>query len=108
MAASSIAYSVGDIVLLNFPFSDFSTGKLRPAIIVAESEYDDFILCQITSKNYGDREVVELPQDGLLGIASFVRIRKIFTASTTIFARKIGKLPAEKQVEISAKLKAVF
>ena len=40
----------GDVVVLPFPFSDLSNSKKRPALVVANLEGEDIILCQITSK----------------------------------------------------------
>jgi len=41
----------GDIVVLSYPFSDFSGVKRRPALVIADLNGDDVILCQITSQN---------------------------------------------------------
>lgn len=46
--------SVKDVVFVNFPFSDLKNTKLRPAVIIANVQNDDYILCQITSKAYSD------------------------------------------------------
>ena len=40
----------GDIVVLNFPFTDLTGYKKRPALVVSTLSGNDFILCQITSK----------------------------------------------------------
>lgn len=40
----------GDVVVVPFPFSDLTSAKRRPALILAELEGDDRILCQITSQ----------------------------------------------------------
>lgn len=40
----------GDIIVLPFPFSNLSSSKRRPALVLADVEGDDIILCQITSK----------------------------------------------------------
>ena len=48
----------GDIVLITFPFTDLSGSKLRPALILTESELDvtvSFITTQI-----GWREVTDI------------------------------------------------
>ena len=48
------AFTKGTIVLIKFPFSDLTKTKLRPALVLAKTNYNDFILCQITSKKYND------------------------------------------------------
>jgi mRNA interferase MazF len=68
-------YSFGDIILVPFPFTDQSTTKKRPAVVVSSSEYNqkrpDVILAAVTSKlhsaNYfGDVPVESWQQAGLL------------------------------------------
>lgn len=49
------SFATGEIVLVPFPFSDLSQSKMRPAIILCKAELSDYILCQITSKSYDDR-----------------------------------------------------
>ena len=36
----------GDIVVLSYPFSDFSCAKRRPALVISNLDGDDIILCQ--------------------------------------------------------------
>lgn len=44
----------GLVVLLRFPFSDLSSSKLRPAVVLAHAGGVDWVLCQVTSNPYGD------------------------------------------------------
>jgi hypothetical protein len=48
------AVTAGDVVLVRFPFSDLSQPKLRPAIVLADAGRGDLVLCQVTSRPYGD------------------------------------------------------
>ena len=52
--------TAGDVVLLNFPFSDLSAAKVRPAVVLAVVDREDFIAVQITSKRKSDRNAIEL------------------------------------------------
>ncbi len=94
----------GDVIVLPFPFSDFSASKRRPAIVIAEGEYGDVILCQITSKPKKGAETVELKdkdfQNGKLKITSYVRPRKIFTADLGLILYRAGKIKKEKAQEV--------
>jgi len=49
-----MAFQRGDVVLVPFPFSDLSTTKVRPAVVVSSALYhdqeSDLILAAITSK----------------------------------------------------------
>ena len=40
----------GSVVVLPFPFSDLSSSKRRPALVLADLQGDDLICCMITSK----------------------------------------------------------
>ena len=48
----------GDVVVLPFPFSDLSESKVRPAVVLARANQNDWILCQITSNPYGDAQAI--------------------------------------------------
>jgi len=50
----------GVVVLVRFPFSDLSSSKLRPALVVAPAGGTDWMLCQITSNPYSDPAAVAL------------------------------------------------
>ena len=76
---------IGAVVLVRFPFSDLSQSKLRPAVVLANASRGDQILCQVTSKPYGDAGAVELDRSafasGALRVVSYARPGKLFTAS---------------------------
>jgi mRNA interferase MazF len=44
----------GDVVVVSFPFSDLSSSKRRPALVVAQLTGDDVVLCQITTPARAD------------------------------------------------------
>jgi mRNA interferase MazF len=44
----------GDVVVVPFPFSDLSNAKRRPALVLAELNKNDLILCLITSRAAND------------------------------------------------------
>ena len=96
--------SIAEIVLVPFPFSDLSASKVRPAVCLADAGRGDWILCQITSKAYGDPRAVPLtPADFLSGgllVASVARPGKLFTASNSLLVRSVGTLndPAYQRV----------
>lgn len=52
--------AVGSVITVRFPFSDLSHTKLRPAVVLADASRGDWILCQITSRPYGDQTAVKL------------------------------------------------
>jgi mRNA interferase MazF len=46
--------------LVAFPFSDLSQAKLRPAVVMADAGRHDWILCQVTSRPYGDDRAIAI------------------------------------------------
>ena len=91
-------------MLLPFPFSDLSRSKLRPAVVLAHSGRDDWILCQVTSKPYADARAVPLSDEsfrqGSLRYTSYARPARLFTASRDLMMRQIGVLKAEALKQI--------
>jgi len=90
----------GDVVVLNFPFSDFSGAKRRPAIVVSALDGDDVILCQITTRSKMDKYSIKLEQEdfaeGKLSVDSIVRPNKIFTADKNIILYTACKISSAK------------
>jgi len=90
----------GDVVILNFPFSDLSATKRRPAFVLANVGYGDVVLCQITSKPAKNEFSVKIEPDdfetGSLPITSFIRADKLFTADKELILYKAGHIKQEK------------
>jgi mRNA interferase MazF len=88
--------TAGDVVLLNFPFSDLTGAKLRPAVVLAVVDRNDFIAVQVTSKQKSDPNAVELRASdfaaGGLRTTSYARGSKLFTAHRSIVVRRVGRL----------------
>ena len=88
------AFRRASVVLVDFPFSDLSDTKLRPAIILAEVGRGDLILCQITSNSFADAKAIEITNaafvQGSLRQTSFVRPNKIFTGHESLINRRVG------------------
>ncbi len=43
-------YQFGEVVLLEYPYTDLSGVKLRPAIVVKDTNDSDFIIARATSQ----------------------------------------------------------
>jgi mRNA interferase MazF len=84
------------VVLVDFPFSDLSQTKLRPAIVLAQATRTDWILCQITSNAITDTRAIEITDasfvKGSLRQTSFARPNKIFTGHESLIDRRVGIL----------------
>lgn len=90
----------GDVVVIPFPFSDLSSTKRRPALIVATLRGNDVILCQITGRQLCDEYSIPLIdndfEDGNLNKDSNIRPNRLFTADENIIAYKAGKISSNK------------
>lgn len=97
--------SVTDIVFVSFPFSNLSHSKLRPALVLAYAQRGDWVLCQITSKDYGDNKAIRIDEQdyvkGNLNITSFVRPNKLFTANESIIVKNVSSLKIETHNKIT-------
>jgi len=98
--------------LVPFPFSDLSQAKLRPAIVLASVGRGDWILCQVTSNEYGDDRAISITTDdfadGGLRVASFARPGKLFTAHETLIRMQAGRLTPGAFERIRTGVIAVF
>lgn len=98
------AFGRNSVVLVNFPFSDLTNSKLRPALILAQANNRDWFLCQITSNAGIDKKAIEIKgadfEKGSLQRASFARPDKIFTGHESLINRRVGTLKGEKTAEI--------
>ena len=105
-------FTVGTVVLVLFPFSNLKGQKIRPAMVLANVEFDNLILCQITSKQYSSKTAIRLESsdfsEGRLPVVSFIRPDKLFTADTTIIKRIAGMITTKKKQEIMRVVKNIF
>ena len=66
----------GDVVVLPFPYTDFSGVKKRPAVVVANLRGQNVILAQITTNQRNDEDLVSLRKkdfsSGSLSVDSFI------------------------------------
>lgn len=94
----------GEVVVIPFPFSDLSASKRRPALVLANFEGNDILLCQITSQ-FHTKEKYVIPLNindfasGTLPVNSYIRPTRIFTADKNIIVRTMGKISEEKLLQ---------
>ncbi|MDD4082608.1 MAG: type II toxin-antitoxin system PemK/MazF family toxin [Sphaerochaetaceae bacterium] len=97
----------GDVVVIRILFTDLSSDKKRPALVIANLGGEDLILCQITSKEPLNNFVKLTEKDFLttnLEVNSFVRVDKIFTLDSKMIEYKIGKINQDKITQVETKL----
>lgn len=97
-------YSKGDIVIIQFPFSDLINAKKRPMVVLAVKG-EDVIGCAITSNPQS--EGILLP-DGLLPLSSKIKHWHILTFVDSLVIKKVGKLPNKTHKELLQKINTFF
>ncbi len=55
-------YSFGDILIINFPFSEVQGSKRRPTMVIKDTNDKDILVAKDTSQIYGT-EFDVVPQD---------------------------------------------
>jgi mRNA interferase MazF len=96
-----MTYKFGDVILVPFPFTDGSSSKKRPAIVISSDSYDrskpDVILIAVTSQvntdlQFGEALVNDWSAAGLLKPSVIKPV--IATVEKNLVIRKLGKLEA--------------
>lgn len=97
------AFAKGEVVLLDFPFSDHTGSKIRPALVV-QTLRDDAIIVPITTNTHRSEHVVFLDVNdfakGGLRELSLARTDFLLTCHKSLFTRKIGAIRREKLAEV--------
>ena len=101
----------GDIVIVQFPFSDQSNSKVRPAIVISNAKINktsDVILAAITSQFRGDDFSFALENKFLTNALHRndceVRCNNLFTAEKSIILKKISALKQQQYSELYKKI----
>ncbi len=102
----------GDVVVVPFPFTDLSSSKVRPALVLAALTRGDIILCQITSQAAGHPEAVPIVAKdfaaGGLPRASFALPHRVVTANEACVRRTVGRLNADKLKALRERVCAII
>jgi mRNA interferase MazF len=102
----------GKVVVTPLPFSDLTASKKRPALVVADLEGDDIIVCLITSQHAKDDYAISLASDdfanGQLKQNSNIRPNRLFTIDAKIILYRIGTLKKEKIEKVAKKIIEIF
>lgn len=105
----------GDIVLVAFPFTDLSSKKLRPAVIISSDPQEldvviAFISSIVPSQGIGKTDFLITPEyhdftkTGLKK-ASIFKMKKILTIERTRLLRRLGRVSPGIQTELDKRLR---
>ncbi len=100
----------GDILLITFPFTDLSGSKLRPTVVLSDSELDVtvcFITTHLPSQNPADVQLSPTSFNGLRK-QSLIRTSKIATLDKKLAKGLLGRLTLTELNELNNKLKILL
>ncbi len=112
LTVSKASLRVGSVILVTFPFSNLKGQKVRPALVLANVEFGNLVLCQITSKPYTSKLAICIKSKdftkGHLPVESFLRPDKLFTADATIIKDVAGELSPTTKNKILKSVHELF
>ena len=105
----------GAIVLIPFPFTDLSTTKLRPALILYENNYD-VVVAFISSKIPVTLSPADFPlvkqHSGFaasgLKVDSVIKLDKIATVMKNFVIGELGELNSEARTAVNTKMREIY
>jgi mRNA interferase MazF len=115
---STTSFKRGDIILVPFPFTDLSSAKQRPALVISSdvlnSRSDDVLVAAISSQ-IPDRLTAEdfmipLPDLAACGLPkpSVVKMAKLAALHRQIVIKRIGSMPEPTLGRILSQIRTLF
>lgn len=106
----------GDLLLVPFPFSDQSGKKVRPVIVISNSNFnknsEDVIVVGVTSNISKDQYIINLTNDNLSEGKFYtnccVKVENILKLDKELIVKKIGKINLDTLKEIISKLNEII
>ncbi|TVR63013.1 MAG: type II toxin-antitoxin system PemK/MazF family toxin [Candidatus Competibacteraceae bacterium] len=107
-------YAFGDVILVPFPFTDQSTTKRRPAVVISSSRYNtarpDLILLAITSQvraslAFGEALIVDWQTAGLIKPSVFKPL--ITTIEQVLVIKRLGNLSTADETALRAVIEKI-
>lgn len=90
----------GDIILIPVPFTDLSSGKRRPVIVISNDDYNrrtrEVVIVAMTSNPASGPFSFQITSvdlaDGKLNRPGFVRADKIYTLDQSLIVKRFGRV----------------
>lgn len=111
-------FNPGQVVLIPFPFTDFTTVKQRPALIISSASFNrlhrDVIVVAITSQNPFDLQTDELTltersqKSAGLPKPSKVKAGKIITIEHRLIRKMLGAISTDSLDEIIKRVYSIL
>ena len=105
----------GKIALIPFPFTDLTSAKLRPALVLIAGEKDcvvAFISSRMTDKLSPTEVLIGEDHEEFAGTglkrSSVVRLDKVATVSKSLMLGEIGQIGETLRREVNRKLREAY
>jgi len=105
----------GKIVLIPFPFTDLTSAKLRPALVLIESENDcvvAFISSRVPTEPSSTEVLIREDHKEFAGTglkrSSVLRLDKVATVSKSLMLGEIGQIGESLRREVNRKLREAY
>jgi mRNA interferase MazF len=115
---STTSFKRGDIILVPFPFTDLSSTKQRPALVISSdalnARSDDVLVAAITSQIPGRLTAEEflIPPGDLAACGlpkpSVVRVAKLAALHRQLVIKRIGLMPTPLLERILSQIRQLF
>lgn len=111
-----MTFSQGDILLIPIPFTDLSSSKKRPVIVISNDQYnslfEDIIVVAVTSNLASVRFSIPINNtdlnEGELKVPSLIRPDKIYTLHKGIAVKKFGRASGKMIGEIKSAITKII
>ena len=110
-----MSYQQGDIIWVDYQFTDGTQTKVRPAQIISNSKVNvtgDYLLIQITSVEKDDGLSIEITETDFqstpLEIKSFVRFHKIFLLLQSLILRRKTSVKSEFRKKVTDSVASII
>ncbi len=109
-------YNQREIVLVPFPYSDLTSVKRRPVVILSNKRFnensEDVVVAAITSKEFSDEYSIMITNNeleyGILPEPSVIKISKLFTIHKSKIVKKFSILNHSSFEEVIKRLRLLF
>ena len=105
-------YKPGDLVLVRFPFTDYSTLKKRPALVLSSPKFTaqqgDVVVMALTSQPQRDVDL-RLTEWRAAGLPKPTWVKTVIgTLAVSLVIRRIGRLHASDQKRVTAAIRKMI
>ena len=96
-------FEQGELVLIPYPFTDLSTHKKRPVLVLSKpDQYGDFVALPVTSRGYHEHSIAIQDQiiEGELPKKSWVRTDHVVTLNKSLVIKSFAICSARLITEV--------